>query len=93
VKQSFSGPCGAPLPVASGSQFRAILQKHSGTLSVSGDSPSRYGLEGGLHPTSGKPMPVAWVEIKKSYVSFHLMPIYGCSKLRDAMSTTQRRGV
>jgi hypothetical protein len=67
-------------------RLRAILQGHVGTLCVADDTPTRYVLEGGLHPTHRKPMPIAWVQVGKAYVSFHLMPIYGCPGLREGMS-------
>jgi hypothetical protein len=31
-------------------------------------------------------MPIAWVQIGKRYVSYHLMPVYGCPKLLDGHS-------
>ncbi len=31
-------------------------------------------------------MPIAWVQIGKNYVSYHLMPVYGCPKLLDGLS-------
>ena len=58
------------------SALRAILERHTGKLVVSEDSPTRYCLEGGLHPTHKKPMPIAWVEVGKNYVSFHHMGVY-----------------
>lgn len=58
------------------SALRGILQRHTGKLVVSENSPSRYCLEGGLHPKHKKPIPVAWVEIGKNYVSFHHMGVY-----------------
>jgi hypothetical protein len=58
------------------SALRAILQRHQGKLAVSEDTPTRYCLRGGLHPTHRKPMHVAWIEIGKRYVSFHHMGIY-----------------
>ena len=34
-----------------------------------------------------RPMiPVAWVQVGKAYVSYHLMGVYGNVKLRDGMS-------
>src|ERR1041384_4485599 len=62
-------------------RLRGILQPYSARLTVTEDSPQRYGLEGGLHPTHRTPMPLAWVEIGKNYVSFHHMGVYGCPKL------------
>ncbi len=58
------------------SALRAILKRHAGRLVVSEDSPTRYCLEGGLHPKHKRPMPIAWVEIGKNYVSFHHMGVY-----------------
>ena len=58
------------------SALRAILQRHTGKLVVSEDSPNRYCLQGGLHPKHKKPMPIAWVEIGKNYVSFHHLGVY-----------------
>jgi hypothetical protein len=67
-------------------RLRAILRKHVGRLSVKEDTATRYCLEGGLHPRHRKPMPIALVEIGKGYVSYHLMPVYGCPKLLDRHS-------
>jgi hypothetical protein len=67
-------------------RLRAVLQKHLGRLSVKEDTPTSYCLQGGLHPKHKTPMPIAWVGINKNYVSYHLMPIYGCPKLLDDCS-------
>src|SRR4051812_14486684 len=67
-------------------RLRAILQRHVQTLSVAKDTPICFVLEGGVHPTHRTPMPIAWVQVGKAYVSFHLMPIYGCPALREGMS-------
>jgi len=75
--------------------LRAILQPYAGTLTVSDDSDGRYSLEGTPGPATlaawgGKlkrpRIPVAWVQIGKAYVSYHLMPLYGNSKLHHGMS-------
>ena len=67
-------------------RLRQILAKHAGALLVTEDSPERYCLEGKTGPATvrawgGKTrrptLPVAWAEVGKSYVSFHLMPVYG----------------
>jgi hypothetical protein len=80
-------------------RLRAILQPYAGTLTVSDDSDGRYCLEGTpgsatLAAWGGKlrrpSVPVAWVEIGKAYVSYHLMPLYGNSKLHDGMSKELR---
>ena len=76
-------------------RLRSILQRHAGTLTVKDNGRDRYCLEGRTGPATlaawggkmKKPMiPVAWVEIGKAYVSYHLMGIYGHTRLRDGMS-------
>jgi hypothetical protein len=76
-------------------RLRAILQKHSGRLSVEEDSSKCYSLAGSPGPATLKAwggktralmLPVAWVQIGKGYVSYHLMGIDGNAKLRDGMS-------
>ena len=67
-------------------RLRAILQKNIGQLSVKDDSPTCYCLQGGLHPTHKTPLPIAWVQIGKAYVGYHLMPIYGCPQLLGCYS-------
>jgi hypothetical protein len=68
------------------SALRAILQRHAGNLAVSENSPARFCLEGGLHPKHGIPMPIAWVEIGKSYVGFHHMGVYARPELLKGIS-------
>jgi hypothetical protein len=76
-------------------RLRVILSKHAGTLSVNEDTPSFYSLAGKAGPATLKAwggkvrqpiIPVAWVQIGKRYVSFHLMGISGNAKLCDGMS-------
>ena len=78
-------------------QLRAILQKHTGRLTVAADTPTRFCLECTPGPklTGPKlkrkgPMPLAWVQIDKNYVSYHLMPVYGCPQLLDRFSAKLR---
>ena len=66
--------------------LREILRKHSNILSVTEDTPTRYTLNGGRHPTHKTPMDIAWIRIGKNYVSFHHMGVYACEKLRDSLS-------
>jgi hypothetical protein len=62
---------------------RAMFQKRRGGPSVKDDASDCYFLAGGLHPSHQKPIPVAWVQVGKAYVSCHLMPVYGCPQLPD----------
>ena len=67
-------------------RLRDILRRNTGALSVSDNTPKRFGLEVAMSPLLKKRLPVAWVEIQKNYVSYHLMPVYGCPKLLDKFS-------
>ncbi len=76
-------------------RLRKILRPHSKALTVMEDAPERYCLAcrpgpAALRAWGGKlksPMiPVAWVQIGKAYVSYHLMGMYENAKLRDGMS-------
>ena len=68
------------------SELRAILTRHVGILSVTEDGPNRYCLEGGRHPKHQTPMPIAWVEVGKAYVSFHHMGVYARPDLLKGVS-------
>lgn len=79
--------------------LRRILEQHARTLSVSADTPSRYCLDGKVGPAtlaawSGKArrdtIPVCWVEMKDSRVSYHLMGIAGQPAIVAAMSKALR---
>ncbi len=76
-------------------RLRSILQKHAARFSITADAADRYCLEAPAGPATlrawgGKLkrrlIPVAWVEIGKGYVSYHLMPVDGNARLRDGMS-------
>ena len=64
--------------------LRRVLLKHAATLVVSVDTSTKYCLESPIGPATlrswgGKArsarIPVAWAEVGKSYVSYHLMGI------------------
>ena len=69
-------------------ELRGILKRQAGALSVSADAPDRYCVEAAIGPATlaawgGKAkrptIPVAWVEIGKAYVSFHLTGLQGAA--------------
>jgi len=68
------------------SKLREILQKHSNVLNVSADRPNYYCLDIEFSPKLGKRLPVGWVKIGKNYVSYHFMPVYMFSDLREGLS-------
>ncbi len=76
-------------------RLRRILEKHSGALTVKADEPDHYSLEASAGPATlrawggkaRKPrIPVAWVQVGKAYVSYHLMGVYGNTRLLEGMS-------
>lgn len=66
--------------------LRAILQRHAGQLRVAEDTANCFRLEGGMHPTHGRPFPIAWVTMGKNYVSFHHMGVYAQPALLKGIS-------
>jgi len=71
-------------------RLRDILEGTRGALTVSEDKSTRYCLVGGCHPTHKRPFPIAWVEIRKAYVSFHHMGIYAAPELLSSISKELR---
>jgi hypothetical protein len=76
-------------------RLRAILEPYAKTLSVTSDTADCYCLAGKPGPATIKAwkgkvrkpmMPVAWVERGKSYVSYHVMALYGHAKLEAGLS-------
>jgi hypothetical protein len=76
-------------------RLKEILQKYSGAFTVKPDTDTKYCLYAAIGPATLKmwggkmkkpAMPVAWVEIGKAYVSYHLMGIYGNTKLLERLS-------
>jgi hypothetical protein len=72
-----------------------LLRKHGAGLRVGKDTARHFSLSAPTGPATVKiwggklksPMiPVAWVEIQKAYVSYHLMGVYGNPKLLDGCS-------
>jgi hypothetical protein len=66
--------------------LREILRRHANGLSVTEDTPTRFTLNGGQHPTHRTAMDIAWIRLGKNYVSFHHMGVYGCEDLREKLS-------
>ena len=58
------------------SALRDILSAYATRMTVDRDEPDDYYLTAGVHPRTGKPTFFGAAQIKKSYVSFHLMPVY-----------------
>lgn len=63
-------------------QLKGILQRHATGFAVAADSPTRFAIDAEPGPATLQAwrgqmrrtrIPVAWVEINKAYVSYHLM--------------------
>ncbi len=76
-------------------RLRTILQNQPGNYTVKPQTNESYGLQGKPGPATlkiwggklRKPvMPVAWVEIGKAYVSYHVMGLYTNTALLNDMS-------
>jgi hypothetical protein len=67
-------------------RLRAILHPHAARFKLTADTPEHYSLDIPYSPKFKKGFPVAWINISKSYVSYHFMPVYMFPKLRDSMS-------
>ena len=68
-----------------------VLRKHVAGMSVKTDLPGNFYIE--LLPASPKEKPKFFgaVQTKKSYVSYHLMPVYEDPSLLDGISDALRR--
>ena len=80
-------------------RLRDLLKKHSEGFSAAKDTSGHFSLEAPAGPATlhawrrkmKSPMiPVAWVQVGKAYVSFHLMGVYGNPKLLDDCSKDLR---
>ncbi len=58
------------------SALRALLQPHAAGLVLRTDTPDCYYLDTPYPLPSGQPLFFGSVQIKKSYVSYYLMPVY-----------------
>ena len=75
--------------------LRKVLNKHQAGWSVQEDSDTCFSLAGSAGPASVRAwsgklkrpvIPIAWVQVGKGYVSYHLMGIYGNSQLLEGIS-------
>ncbi len=80
-------------------RLRELLAARASELAPAYDTTDRYGLEAPIGPATlrawgGKvrtpKIPIGWVEIRKSYVSYHLMGVAGNTKLLATLSQALR---
>jgi len=80
-------------------RLRAVLQEQQANFAVSRDTSTHFSLQAPVGPATIKAwggkakaasMPVAWIAVKKNYVSYHLMGIYMNPKLEAKLSDSLR---
>lgn len=73
------------------SALKKILQKQAKKLVVVVDQPGHYYLDTDIIMKNGKPLFFGAVQVKKNYVSYHLMPVYVFPELQDDLSPQLRK--
>jgi len=75
--------------------LKEVLARHSGTLSVKANTGMEYTLvtrtPSPFPQHKGEPMFFGSVKAGKSYVSFHLMPLYMCPTLTGGISPVLKK--
>ena len=66
--------------------LKEILAKYEKNLNITSDKKDTYNLNAGFNEKYKRDIYFGGVEIKKNYVSFHLMPVYIYPKLLDDIS-------
>jgi len=67
-------------------KLREILQPYQSRLIVVADTSDHYALETPYVMKNKHRMYFGGIKIAKNYVSYHLMPVYACKEVRDAIS-------
>lgn len=73
------------------SELKALLQPYAERLSVTADSPEGFSLDTRFIQKNKQPLFFGAVQIKKRYVSYHLMPVYVAPELLEGMSGGLKR--
>ena len=73
------------------SELKALLQPYAERLSVTADSPEGFSLDTRFIQKNKQPLFFGAVQIKKRYVSYHLMPVYVAPELLEGMSGSLKR--
>ena len=72
-------------------RLRKSLKRHERRLSVQTDSPTNFYLNSRKADAKGKPLFFGAVQLRKSYVSYHLFPVYLFPDLLDDISPELRK--
>lgn len=72
--------------------LRGVLAPYAKDLMVQVDTPGNYQLcSRTMRDRTGRPLFVAAVQTKKTYVSYHLMPVYAIPELAKAVSPALKK--
>jgi hypothetical protein len=72
--------------------LRDVLRKHAPKALVVKDAPGDFQIASPtLVDRVGRPLALGAVQIKKNYVSFHLMPVYANPALAETVSPSLRK--
>ncbi len=72
-------------------RLRAVLARHAPDMIVVHDTPGNYYLDTPINGPNKKPLFFGAVQIKKNYVSYHLMPVYMYPDLLDGLSDNLKK--
>lgn len=67
--------------------LHAVMAPYGSRLAVKRDTGDEYYVESANAASNGKPAFFGAVQIKKGYVSYHLMPVYTHPELLDGLSS------
>ncbi|MDH3267830.1 MAG: DUF1801 domain-containing protein [Ignavibacteria bacterium] len=71
--------------------LKEILVKYEKNLNITSDKKDTYNLNAGFSEKYKRDIYFGGVEIRKNYVSFHLMPVYVNPKLLEGISSELKR--
>ncbi len=72
--------------------LRKMLEQHARHLVVTADTPTDFMVASAQKKDRiGRPLFVAGVQVRKKYVSYHLMPVYGMPALLDTLSPALKK--
>jgi hypothetical protein len=72
--------------------LRSILKRHAGRLLVTADTTGEFMVASRDQvDRAGRPLAVAGVQMKKNYISYHLMPVYADPALLKGISPALKK--
>ena len=73
--------------------LKGLMERHAGALTIQEDAPGRYMLGAGYSERRKRTICAGGVEIRKHYVTYHLMAVYASPDLLQDMSPALRKRV